>query len=130
MKIAKADAAEIKSVLEFVNKLEDLLKYPHLTKDEELLKLVRNAPPLTRVALGYAVLVDNCADPAQDVLDFKPEIKHALNHCARYEQALKQILTVINLNTESARHAPALNTARKLAESALKPEPSTLNVQR
>jgi len=77
MKMAKADKQEWESVMRFVNELEQEIKWPEKT-DEELGAWVRKAPVLTRVVFGYQVLVDNCADPNLDHLDFKPEIKAAM----------------------------------------------------
>lgn len=77
MKMAKADKQEWEAVMRFVNELEQEIKWQEKT-DEELGAWVRKAPCLTRVVFGYQVLVDNCADPNLDHLDFKPEIKAAM----------------------------------------------------
>jgi hypothetical protein len=77
MKMAKASKEEWESVMRFAQELEDEIKYPERT-DEELGAWVRKSPCLFRVVFGYQVLVDNCADPNLDHLDFKPEIKAAL----------------------------------------------------
>ena len=75
--MAKAPKDERESVMRFAQELEDEIKYRNMT-DEELGAWVRKAPCLFRVVFGYQVLVDNCADPNLDYLDFKPEIKAAL----------------------------------------------------
>ena len=77
MKMAKASKEEWEACMRFANELEQEIKYPEKT-DQELAAWVRQAPCLFRVVFGYQVLVDNCADPALDYLDFKPEIKAAL----------------------------------------------------
>ena len=47
--------------------------------DEEFGKQVgERCPHLCRIIYGYKVLVDNCADPNLDYLEFKPEIKAAM----------------------------------------------------
>ncbi len=77
MQMAKASKEEWEAVMRFANELEEEIKYPKMT-DEELGAWVREAPCLFRVVFGYQVLVDNCADPNLDHLEFKPEIKAAL----------------------------------------------------
>ncbi len=77
MKMAKASKEEWEAVLRFVNELEEEIKWPQKT-NEELGKWVRNAPCMFRVVFGYQVLVDNCTDTNLDHLEFKPEIKAAL----------------------------------------------------
>lgn len=77
MKMAKASKEECEKVMEFARNLEDEIKYRQMT-DGELGAWVRKAPPLLRVVFGYQVLVDNCADPNLDYLEFKPEIKAAM----------------------------------------------------
>ena len=47
--------------------------------DKDLGAWVRKStPPMRRVVFGYQVLVDNCADPDLDYLEFNPRIKAAL----------------------------------------------------
>ena len=77
MKMAKANKEEWEDVMRFANELEEEIKYPNMT-DKQLGAWVRKAPCLFRVVFGYQVLVDNCADPNLDFLEFKPEIKAAL----------------------------------------------------
>ncbi len=86
MKMAKAPKDEWESVMRFAQELEDEIKYRNMT-DEELGAWVRKAPCLFRVVFGYQVLVDNCADPNLDYLDFKPEIKAALDGTQRGRDA-------------------------------------------
>ena len=74
MKVAKASKEEWEYVMKFVQTLEDEIKYPEKT-DEELGAWVRKAPCLFRVVFGYQVLVDNCCDPDNDALEWKPELK-------------------------------------------------------
>ena len=77
MKMAKADKTEWEAVMRFANELEEEIKYRHMT-DEELGAWARKAPCLFRVVFGYQTLVDNCADPNLDYLDFNPEIKRVM----------------------------------------------------
>jgi hypothetical protein len=81
MKMAKASKEEWEKVMRFANELEEEIKYPEKS-DKELGAWVRNAPCLFRVVFGYQVLVDNCADPNLNHLEFKPEIKAALESLA------------------------------------------------
>jgi hypothetical protein len=77
MKMAKASKEEWERVMRFSNELEANIENLNMS-DKQLGAWVRtNAPCMRRVVFGYQVLVDNCADPNQDVLDFKPEIKAA-----------------------------------------------------
>mgnify|MGYP001024004166 FL=1 len=75
--MAKASDGEWESVLKFAQELENQIKFGEKT-DEELGAWVRKAPYLLRVIGGYKVLVDNCADPNLDYLDFNPRIKAGL----------------------------------------------------
>lgn len=84
MKMAKADKAEWERVMKFVQELEEEIKYPEKT-DEELGKWVRNAPCMFRVVFGYQVLVDNCADPDSDTLEWRPELKALLEKASASE---------------------------------------------
>ena len=84
MKMAKASKEEWERVMKWVNELEEEIKYPNMS-DKELGAWVRNAPCLFSVVFGYQVLADNCADPALDYLEFKPEIKAALENAAKKE---------------------------------------------
>ena len=77
MKMAKAPREEWEACMKFVHELEAEIKWPEKS-DEELRAWLNDAPCLFRVVFGYQVLVDNCADPASDYLDFKPEIKAAV----------------------------------------------------
>ena len=78
MKMAKASKEEWEKVMRFSNSLEENIDNSEMD-DEELGAWVRNtAPPMRRVIFGYQVLVDNCADPALDYLEFNPRIKAAL----------------------------------------------------
>jgi len=81
MKMAKASKEELEVVMRFANELEEKIKWGKMT-NEELGAWVRHAPCLFRVVFGYQVLVDNCADPNLDHLEFKPEIKAALESSA------------------------------------------------
>jgi hypothetical protein len=84
--MAKASKEEWEAVMQFANQIEDYIKYRFTsdTSDEDILKLVRNAPCLLRVVFGYQVLVDNACDPALDHLDFKPELKRACDFYDAY----------------------------------------------
>ena len=63
MKMAKASEAEYHKLIDWLNELE-----AQGTK----------MPAWRRVVYGYGVLLENCADPALDYLEFKPEILAAL----------------------------------------------------
>jgi len=74
MKMAKAPRGEWERVMKFAQELEHEIKYREKT-NEQLGAWVRKAPPLFRVIFGYQVLVDNCCDPNEDILEFKPELR-------------------------------------------------------
>lgn len=99
MKVAKASKAEWEKVLAFVQELEEQIKYAALSdskSDEELGKWIReSSPPFFRIVFGYQVLVDNCCDPAADTLEFKPEIKRAIENHEPLLAALKSANDVI-----------------------------------
>lgn len=75
MKMAKASDREWEQVMEFTKKIEE----HRSMSEQDLLALVRQAPPLMRVVYGYRVLVDNCCDPDKDYLDWKPALLAAMN---------------------------------------------------
>ena len=78
MKMQKASYSEWQAAANFVCALDDELGFSVMS-DKDLGAWVRNAPPLKRVVFGYQVLVDNCCDPNSTTLEFKAEIKDALD---------------------------------------------------
>jgi hypothetical protein len=82
MKMAKATNDEVERAIEFAGKFDQEIHGRFALdgmSDEELGGWVRDeAPQLSRIIFGYKVLVDNCADPSLDYLEFKPEIKAAM----------------------------------------------------
>ncbi len=92
MKMAKASKEEWLRVLDFIQALENEVKYPE-QEDEHLGAWVRKqadalAGELFRVVFGYQVLVDNCCDPACDHLEHKPEHIHAQKALNYYRSAV------------------------------------------
>lgn len=80
MKMAKASQEEWQAVMDFVNAIEEKTAWhAEPATDAELAKLVRNAPHMSKVVFGYSVLIDNCADPNADTLEFNQEIQAALD---------------------------------------------------
>ena len=78
MKMAKASKEEWEKVMRFSNELEEK-SLDYAVSDKDLGAWVRKStPPMRRVVFGYQVLVDNCADPDLDYLEFNPRIKAAL----------------------------------------------------
>jgi hypothetical protein len=69
MKQAKASVEEAEELLRWLEQL-----------DEEARMFRANPPPeFRRVIFGYLLMLEHCADPDQDVLDFKPEIAAAMS---------------------------------------------------
>ena len=76
MKMAKADYAEWEKCMRFANELDSNIQE---MGNAQLGVWVReNYVWLGRTLYGYRVLVDNCCDPAQHTLEFKPEIAAAI----------------------------------------------------
>lgn len=76
MKMAKAGYDEWQKCMDFANDLEDQVKE---LDDAKLGRWVREHYVwLGRTLYGYRVLVDNCADPNSDTLEWKPEIAAAI----------------------------------------------------
>lgn len=70
MKLAKASQEEIDRLMSWLQAREQSDDPP---------------PPFMRVVFGYETLLNNCADPAADVLEFKPELKAAMEDKARLD---------------------------------------------
>ncbi len=96
MKVARADKKDIDAMFGFFNDLADALDNPggwgaSLLSDEEILSLgvqVQDAwkgdvgHAWRRALLNLVTLLDHCADPDSDTLEFKPEIAEAMEHYA------------------------------------------------
>lgn len=70
MKLAKASQQEIDTLMKWLQDHETEKNPP---------------PPFMRVVFGYETLLQHCADPAADVLEFKPELKAAMEDKARLD---------------------------------------------
>jgi hypothetical protein len=70
MKLAKASQAEIDNLMTWLQAREDSDDPP---------------PPFLRVVFGYETLLNNCADPAVDVLEFNPKLKAAMEDAKRLD---------------------------------------------
>jgi hypothetical protein len=89
MKMAKASQAEQDRLIKWLTKLE---------------KSGQNMPPWRRVVFGYGVLVENCADPALDYLEFKPEILAAMAaKKAEKIDGINPAVTIVDEKPESQR---------------------------
>lgn len=70
MKQAKATLEEAEELLRFLENIDE----------ESSFSSRRNhPPPFRRVIFGYILLLQHCADPDQDHLEFKPEIAAAMS---------------------------------------------------
>jgi len=103
MRMAKASKDDIDRLRKFFQMIEEVMDYGTLTHpptgpdgegaeeevdDIRLCELIREhwghrgpgvgAGSWFRVVFGVDVLIDNCCDPDLDYLEFKPEIKSAL----------------------------------------------------
>jgi hypothetical protein len=92
MKMAKASEADIESLTDFFNMLEEAIEYGTVTDskgnseevdDEKIAEIIRNAwnghgrvgCSWRRVIIGCAVLIDNCCDPELSYLDWRPDVR-------------------------------------------------------
>lgn len=90
MKMAKADNAEWQKCMDFANGLEERVQD---LGDAHLGRWVReNYVWLGRTLFGYRVLVDNCCDPAQSTLEWKPEIAAAIAAYKVQQQANNDVV--------------------------------------
>lgn len=100
MKVSKSTELEIRAICDFLNELSwlnkdmngsylndvDFSKYKILEKfnkddpEEFLLRVLSYFDSLfwEKALCNLSTLLDNCADPNEDVLEFKPEIKKGL----------------------------------------------------
>ena len=103
MKIARATAEDFDRVIEFMSMIEEFMDYGTCAEDdpedaqdvsdEKFVELLREkwgrrfGPALVdgawrRVILGGRAAMENACDPSLDYLDFKPEIKAAMEAAA------------------------------------------------
>ena len=84
MKMAKASHEEVEATIKLAVRIDDLLR--DISRDDEdvdrlIAKAVRTHQrrwSLQRVVFGYQILVDNCCDPDDTALEWRPDIKAML----------------------------------------------------
>ena len=80
MMMAKASKEEIQACIEFSSRLEEMIEHDGANSEtigDYVIEWWRKWS-LFRVTFGYQVLVDNCCDPDQSHLTWKPEIVRLL----------------------------------------------------
>ena len=86
MKMAKASQEEIEATIDLVNDIENIEREcrSHADSEEMEARIGRRVAihqrhySLGRVVFGYQILVDNCCDPNESALEWRPDIKAAL----------------------------------------------------
>jgi hypothetical protein len=82
MKLAKASQKEIDTLMRWLQAREKTDDPP---------------PPYMRIVFGYETLLQNCADPAADVLEFKPELKAAMEDAKNMEWLARRDSLVVHV---------------------------------
>lgn len=77
--MAKASYEEWERVFKFTQAMEDEFDYGNKTNEELGAWVRKNFPPMTRVVFGYRVLVDNCCDPNESCLEWRPDLAKLLD---------------------------------------------------
>lgn len=86
MKMAKASPEEIQATIDLLNEIDRIShddKYGNLDNDKmaligELVVRHQRRWSLARIVFGYQMLVDNCCDPAAATIEWRPDIKAAM----------------------------------------------------
>ena len=89
LRMGKAPKSELERIRRFFDELEEINhESDDIEKLGEFIYSWLQSPnfSIERVLMGYQVLIDNACDPSLDYLDFKPEIKDAINAFEKTKQ--------------------------------------------
>lgn len=88
VKMAKANPDEVDKLRQFFQALEEMIDDPDRSAEVIGRWVCDNLPEWERTVIGYTVMFENACDPALSYLEFKPEIKAALETYGRENAGL------------------------------------------